>query len=70
MRGVKRSDSGQNAANAIRDALNDPLQRNTLKRLRSFILTNETALRKIAGTEREWKWLHDWLDWVKSQDVG
>lgn len=65
--GIKRSRLGQSASNIVKDALDDPLQRNTLKRLRSFILSNETTLRRIAGAEREWKWLHDWLDWLKRQ---
>ncbi|MGO7730253.1 hypothetical protein ACC713_16605 [Rhizobium johnstonii] len=63
--GVKRSEVGLGAANAVRDAINDPTQKKNLLKLAPFILRHEQQLRTIAGDQREFKWLHDWLDWLK-----
>ncbi|MEH7909167.1 hypothetical protein V7798_17535 [Rhizobium laguerreae] len=62
--GVKKSDVGVGAANAVRDAIND--QKTNLLKLRPFILRHEQQLRTIAGDQREFRWLHDWLDWLKA----
>ncbi|MGR9345827.1 hypothetical protein ACU8NW_14585 [Rhizobium leguminosarum] len=64
--GLKRTDVGNSAANALRDAVNDPTQKKNLLKLAPFILRFERQLRTIAGDQRELKPLHDWLDWLKA----
>ncbi|MGR9317268.1 hypothetical protein ACU8LZ_12555 [Rhizobium leguminosarum] len=64
--GLKRTDIGNSAANALRDAVNDPIQKKNLIKLAPFILRFERQLRTIAGDQRELKSLHDWLDWLKA----
>ncbi|MGR4844992.1 hypothetical protein ACIPSK_20640 [Rhizobium sp. LARHSG275] len=64
--GLKRSHVGNSAANALRDAVNDPTQRKSLMKLAPFILRFERQFRTIAGDQRELKPLHDWLDWLKA----
>lgn len=64
--GVKRSDIGVNAANIIRDALNDRTQKTNLRKFAPFILQHEARFRTLAGNRREFQWLHDWIDWLKA----
>ncbi|WP_125461480.1 hypothetical protein [Rhizobium sp. TAL182] len=62
----KRSAAGQEAANIVRDAVDDPKQHKNLMKLAPFILKHEITLRAIAGDQREFKFLHQWLDWFKA----
>ncbi|MGR9274835.1 hypothetical protein ACU8KI_09520 [Rhizobium leguminosarum] len=64
--GAKRSTAGQEAANIVRDAVDDPKQHKNLMKLAPFILKHEVTLRAIAGDQREFKFLHQWLDWFKA----
>ena len=63
---VKKSKLGKKAANIITDAIDDPTQRKNLAKFAPFILHHEEALRIIAGSQREFKWLNKWLDWLKA----
>ncbi len=67
--GVKRSLVGQEAANVVRDALDDPKQRRNLAKLNRFVSRYEENLRRIAGNQREFKFIHDWLDWIASNSA-
>ncbi|TBB53385.1 hypothetical protein ELH44_06750 [Rhizobium ruizarguesonis] len=64
--GLKKSNIGVSASNVVRDAINDPIRKQNFIKLAPFILRYEAQLRAIAGTQRESKWLHDWLDWLKA----
>ena len=36
------------------------------KQFATLILKEEDRLRRLAGTQREYQWLHEWLDWIKA----
>lgn len=65
--GVKKSRVGQDVADAVRLAIDDPSQRQNLQKLAQFAKKHDGQLRSLAGSRREFRWLHDWLDWLGEQ---
>jgi hypothetical protein len=74
--GIKKSDVGQVASRAITETINDPSRLKRLANIGTVVRALGPKFRTIAGDRREFRWVHEWLDFVegplasKTADVG
>jgi hypothetical protein len=64
---IKKSDVGMAISGAGTDLINDVTRGKAMRRVFDFALKNEPSLRALAGNRREFSFLNDWLDWLKSR---
>lgn len=62
--GIKKSDVGQAASRAITETISDPSRLKQLGDIGKVVQVLAPKFRIIAGDRREFRWVHEWLDFV------